>query len=218
MSNSVHGGLSETGACIHTASERCSPKVQTEVVLLNGVPSKTPHSPPFVLRYLPSDVLSCFDPSSSLMPVNRAARRSASERACLECQKRKTKCVAAPEAEVCAYCQKAGKTCVFEGPHERTSLTRRNLDAAEARCKELERLLQEVRTNARTNPAQVEASREPDRRPQDAEDPTAGPYEWNEGLDTGANDPSPDGEYTHDGMASLTRHGNGSGYLGEDSP
>lgn len=147
------------------------------------------------------------------MPVNRTARRSASERACLECQKRKTKCVAAPEAEVCAYCQKAGKTCVFEGPHERTSLTRRNLDAAEARCKELERLLQEVRTDART-----EASREPQSRPQNAEDPTAGPYEWNEGLDANANDPSPDGEYTRDGMASLARHGNGSGYLGEVTP
>ena len=149
------------------------------------------------------------------MPASRTVRRSASERACLECQKRKTKCVAAPEAEVCAYCQKAGKTCVFEGPHERTSLTRRNLDAAEARCKELERLLQEVRTDARTDTAQEEASREPERRPQNTEDPAAGPYEWNEGLDANANDPSPDGEYTRDGMASLTRHGNGAGYLGE---
>lgn len=157
------------------------------------------------------------------MPVNRAARRSTSERACLECQKRKTKCVAAPEAEVCAYCQKAGKTCVFEGPHERTSLTRRNLDAAEARCKELERLLQEVQTNGGTDSVQTEASREPERRPelhrpQNAEDPTAGPYEWNEGLDASANDPSPEGEYTRDGMASLTRHGTGSGYLGETTP
>jgi transcriptional regulatory protein GAL4 len=158
------------------------------------------------------------------MPASRPVRRSASERACLECQKRKTKYVAAAsEGDICAYCQKAGKTCVFEGPHERTSLTRRNLDAAEARCRELERLLQEVKTNTGPDAEQKEAtqesaSRSVPHRPQSTEDPPAGPYEWNEGLDASANDPSPDGEYTRDGMASLTRQGNGSGYLGEHTP
>ena len=156
------------------------------------------------------------------MPASRPVRRSMSERACLECQKRKTKCVAAAEGEVCAYCQKAGKACIFEGPHERTSLTRRNLDAAEARCKELEKLLQDLQTTARIDAGQQPASRELDSRPEPhrtraSEDPPIGPYEWNEGLDASANDPSPDGEYTRDGMASLTRHGNGSGYLGKDT-
>lgn len=157
------------------------------------------------------------------MPVSRTARRPASERACLECQKRKTKCVAAPDGEICAYCQKAGKDCVFEGPHERTSLTRRNLDAAEARCRELERMLQDHQADEGKDAGRRDASRELERRPealrpQNPEDPLAGPYEWNEGLDASANDPSPDGEYTRDGMASLTRQGNGSGYLGEDTP
>ncbi|KAI4716111.1 hypothetical protein E4T48_07703 [Aureobasidium sp. EXF-10727] len=151
------------------------------------------------------------------MPASRTVRRSVTERACLECQKRKTKCVAAPESEICAYCEKAGKTCVFEGPHERTSLTRRNLDAAEARCRELERLLQEAQAaTSGVESGQRKAPREP-RRQQNPEDPPSGPYEWNEGLDDNANDPSPDGEYTRDGMASLTRQGNGSGYLGKSS-
>ncbi|KAI4824885.1 hypothetical protein E4T45_10368, partial [Aureobasidium sp. EXF-8846] len=155
------------------------------------------------------------------MPASRTVRRSASERACLECQKRKTKCVAAAsEGDICAYCQKAGKSCVFEGPHERTSLTRRNLDAAEARCRELERLLQEVKTDTGPVAAQREETQQSapvPHRPQSTEDPPAGPYEWNEGLDASANDPSPNGEYTRDGMASLTRQGNGSGYLGKSS-
>lgn len=156
------------------------------------------------------------------MPASRTIRRSATERACLECQKRKTKCVAAPEGEICAYCQKANKTCVFEGPQERTSLTRRNLDAAEARCRELELLLEELQTTTSTGaeqrePVQTQEIRHEPRRQQNTEDPPSGPYEWNEGLDAEANDPSPDGEYARDGMASLIRQGNGSGYLGEDN-
>ncbi|KAI5267421.1 hypothetical protein E4T47_08038 [Aureobasidium subglaciale] len=156
------------------------------------------------------------------MPASRTARKPATERACLECQKRKTKCVAAPEGDACAYCLKAGKTCVFEGPHERTSLTRRNLDVAEARCRELEVLLEQLQANTNAGAEQSRPSQRPEAHPEprrvhNPEDPPSGPYEWNEGLDSGANDPSPDGEYTRDGMASLTRQGNGSGYLGKSS-
>jgi transcriptional regulatory protein GAL4 len=158
------------------------------------------------------------------MPVSRTARKVVSERACLECQKRKTRCVAAADGDVCAYCEKAGKTCVFEGPQQRTALTRRNLDAAEAQCRHLEILLEELRSNAsagveQTNAEQIPENHRPRPRRQTVPgDPPSGPYEWNEGADAGANDPSPDGEYTRDGMASLTRQGNGSGYLGRLLP
>ncbi|THW22133.1 hypothetical protein D6D23_06168 [Aureobasidium pullulans] len=156
------------------------------------------------------------------MPPNRTARKAASERACLECQKRKTRCVAAAEGDACAYCQKTGKTCAFDGPHERTPLTRRNLDAAEAHCRQLEMLLEELQGNANSGAEQTEAEpsqeiRVEPRRQLNAEDPPSGPYEWNEGLDAGTNDPSPDGEYSRDGMASLTRQGHGAGYLGKSS-
>jgi len=98
-------------------------------------------------------------------------------------------------------------------------LTRRNLDAAEAHCRQLEMLLEELQGNANSGAEQTEAEpskeiRVEPRRQLNAEDPPSGPYEWNEGLDAGTNDPSPDGEYSRDGMASLTRQGHGAGYLG----
>jgi transcriptional regulatory protein GAL4 len=208
-------------------SEHCRPKGRdrntgSACQRRQGTPLIPLHSPPWSLAIYAPVRFWGFRSILCTMPASRTVRRSASERACLECQKRKTKCVAAPEGDICAYCLKAGKTCVFEGPHERTSLTRRNLDAAEARCRELEKLLQEVQSEIRIDTekegaTQESASRPVPHRPQSTEDPPAGPYEWNEGLDASVNDPSPDGEYTRDGMASLTRQGNGSGYLGEHS-
>jgi transcriptional regulatory protein GAL4 len=78
------------------------------------------------------------------MAGSRRFRASASERACLQCQKRKTRCVSNGSDTTCSYCAKMSKACVFETPPTRTPLTRRNLDAAEARCKELELRLRQL--------------------------------------------------------------------------
>lgn len=84
------------------------------------------------------------------MAGRRRFRSSASERACLQCQKRKTRCVSNAANATCSYCAKMSKACVFETPPTRTPLTRRNLDAAEARCKELELRLRELQSDTKT--------------------------------------------------------------------
>jgi transcriptional regulatory protein GAL4 len=64
--------------------------------------------------------------------------RAALERACLHCQRRKTRCVPEGNNRSCRYCAKVGKNCVFSGPPARTALTRKNLNAIESRCRLLE--------------------------------------------------------------------------------
>jgi transcriptional regulatory protein GAL4 len=85
------------------------------------------------------------------MAGGRRVRSSASERAYLQCQKRKTRCVSNGSTDaICSYCAKMSKECVFETPPTRTPLTRRNLDAAEARCKELELRLRQLQPATKT--------------------------------------------------------------------
>ena len=72
---------------------------------------------------------------------DRSASKTAQSRACLECQKRKTRCVQNGRDASCTYCARAGKRCVFEAPPSRVALTRKNFDALERRCNQLEQLL-----------------------------------------------------------------------------
>ena len=76
------------------------------------------------------------------MNAIKKLRNETIDRACLACRKRKTRCIIPANNEICTYCFKKGKECIFDERPHRTPLTRRNLDAAESRCEELELLLQ----------------------------------------------------------------------------
>lgn len=72
----------------------------------------------------------------------RIRTTSLGARACTNCRKRKSRCIgSAVNGQRCTYCAKTGKECSFEEPTERTPLKRKNLDAAERRCIQLELLL-----------------------------------------------------------------------------
>ncbi|KAF3071402.1 hypothetical protein CFAM422_006073 [Trichoderma lentiforme] len=64
--------------------------------------------------------------------------------ACLECQKRKTRCIRNDRNQSCTYCARTGKDCVFEAPPSRVALTRKNFDALQEKCNHLEALLLRV--------------------------------------------------------------------------
>lgn len=188
----------------------------------------TPHlSPPSsastsALRPPPSvhRLIARLSPTEAQMPASRTTRKASSDRACLECQKRKTKCVVAAEGQACTFCTKTSKSCVFEDPQHRTPLTRRNLDAVETRCKELEAQIQRLQ-EANEAGAAVENSlpmprvRAISQSHSVTEGVPSASYEWTEVLDPGGENHN--GEYAQDGMASLARRGNGSGYLGEQN-
>ncbi|KAK9428640.1 fungal-specific transcription factor domain-containing protein [Lipomyces doorenjongii] len=160
------------------------------------------------------------------MSANRRLRADLSERACLQCQKRKTRCVSDGDGGPCAYCTKMGKSCVFEGPPTRTPLTRKNLDAAEARCKELERRMRKLQADLKLNsshdnstgsneyqgPGQpTHSAASADREPVEA--PVELGFEWQETFSLGDNQGYLEGKKIQDGMVSLAA----SGYLGNSS-
>ncbi|KAG8631559.1 hypothetical protein KVT40_000699 [Elsinoe batatas] len=70
-----------------------------------------------------------------------AASQHVATKACTECQKRKTRCIVINNGQPCRYCARAGKTCTVAEPPVRTPLTRKNLEAVEARCRRLARLV-----------------------------------------------------------------------------
>jgi transcriptional regulatory protein GAL4 len=75
--------------------------------------------------------------------MGRGQPESAPEqlKACLECQKRKSRCT----GEVpCAFCHKAKRSCVYTPRPQRTPLTRKNLDAAEQKCQKLASMLKSL--------------------------------------------------------------------------
>lgn len=159
------------------------------------------------------------------MSVVRSSRASSSsDRACLQCQRRKTRCIPADSGETCTYCAKAGKTCIFSAKQTRTPLTRKNLDDAEARCRSLEAALQRVESSAPVNdePRDDVDELQPVEATTDTPVPvtssashagpgqTSTPYEWNEAQ--GQQDTHLD--KAPDGMASLGDGGESSGYLG----
>lgn len=64
-------------------------------------------------------------------------------RACVNCQKRKSRCARSSIAgEPCAFCARANKPCSFQEPPRRTALTRDNLSAAQSEVLRLRRLIE----------------------------------------------------------------------------
>lgn len=158
------------------------------------------------------------------MSTNRRRRVEASERACYECQSRKTRCIIPAGGDTCTYCFKKGKECVFHEKPERTPLTRKNLDAAEARCRELELMLRSQsesashggRANGPSNTSHPgiqytvsSAQDQPDAQSLHEMDiPTVRSNEWQE-------HPSLEESTEQDGMASFSAPSKESGYLGK---
>lgn len=134
------------------------------------------------------------------MPVNRSARRGTTEKACNECQRRKTKCILSEDGP-CEFCRRAGKACVFEEPPQRTPLTRQNLDQAEARCRELEEALQQRETEMSSTAASGNDQQQSTLRPNNPGN-EAGDYEWNEN-EAEAREHSSDSDNARDGMVPL---------------
>lgn len=147
--------------------------------------------------------------------------KASSLRACLECQKRKTKCVfrgVSPKA--CAYCTKTHKRCVFEAPPSRTPLTRKNLDAVERRSSQLEALIRSLDPNINIESAldTLESGSVDDNsgarensETSEARDNTPGEeFEWDEASTALEAKPS---NAENDGMATMAT--TASGYLGK---
>lgn len=141
-------------------------------------------------------------------------------RACLNCQKRKSRCTRPRQGDgPCVYCARAKKTCSFDGPRKRTPLTRNNLDALENECERLRSLLRSmdsgvdvnvVSENTRSSPQNSEMPGQPE--PSESSPQI---HEWHEGpLSPQGSSPEllrPNDQ--PDGMATLAPRS--SGYLGE---
>lgn len=135
-------------------------------------------------------------------------------RACVNCQKRKSRCLQETKNGPCSFCERKGKTCSFEGPPARTSLTRKNLDAAERRCTQLRALLQSLNPDLDVESAlEILADDTDSCHINEVNETTPDSYEWHEGS------LSPDCDLSRrvntistDGMATLST--TDSGYLG----
>lgn len=76
------------------------------------------------------------------VPSRRLRSTLLAARACTNCRKRKSRCSgSAVDGQPCSYCARTAKDCSFEEPTDRTPLKRKNLDAAERRCEQLQSLL-----------------------------------------------------------------------------
>lgn len=149
------------------------------------------------------------------MSAVRKKRVESSERACLQCKRRKTRCIPLRDSESCTYCTKMSKSCVFGEPTSRTPLTRKNLDDAELRCKRLETLLEQLQPGIDvganlengTSLAEVNESR--------ADNTLSSPnYEWQETSDLNDLDRNIEDEESRNGMASLSAGSGDTGYQG----
>ena len=140
--------------------------------------------------------------------------------ACDECSRRKTRCIGAGEGEQCNFCARTRKECTFSARQSRTPLTRKNLDAVERRCRQLEsalartehgRHVEQVRNSSSSAPTPRSASQAGvDGSPQQVVPmPTSTQCDWDE-------IPEHHGEADHprDGMASLCNANDRAGYLG----
>ena len=148
---------------------------------------------------------------------SRKATLAPAARACDQCRRRKSRCLPGnKDGDPCCFCQKAGKNCSFEGPPIRTSLTRKNLDAAEHRCAQLRSLLQSLNPELEIESA-LQGHTEVVESPavEEADEPTPDTFEWHEGsLSPELKASSWNDTMSTDGMATLTT-ATGSGYLGE---
>ncbi|KAJ5090887.1 transcriptional regulatory protein C1F7.11c [Penicillium argentinense] len=153
--------------------------------------------------------------------MHRQARKplAPAARACVNCQKRKSRCLQGSEAGNCSFCEKTGKICSFEGPPSRTPLTRKNLDAAERRCTQLRALLRSLNPDLNIDSALESRAEAQIAQPQPLEEvneSTPDSYEWHEGsLSPEDKSSNWDDSMATDGMATLST--TDSGYLGSSS-
>ncbi|ETS82648.1 hypothetical protein PFICI_04524 [Pestalotiopsis fici W106-1] len=153
--------------------------------------------------------------------------------ACQNCKRSKVRCHQPLDDEPCIRCARIGKQCNFIlEPIERTPLKRKNLDAAELRCSQLETLLRSLNPDLDieeslaklNNPAQNDPSgnqshysgTEADQEGEDGE----ARYEWHEDSSLQAapatgNEESPSFGNHEDGMGAFST--SESGYLGSSS-
>lgn len=163
------------------------------------------------------------------MSTSRKRRLDLSDRACLQCQRRKTRCIPSDDGEACTYCQRTSKSCEFGDPPSRTPLTRKNLDQVESRCRKLEALLKTLQPNANIDEilneqcldyAPMSRSNNNGRTYPDATSTDVSntivthSYEWQEALGPRSGQLSPSRRSGQDGMASLGAHDSQAGYLG----
>jgi transcriptional regulatory protein GAL4 len=150
-------------------------------------------------------------------------RSTVHRRACAECQKRKTRCMGSrDDLQTCSYCRKAGKRCTFEALPSRTSLTRKNLDEAERRNRQLESLLRSLRPDldidsAVQNIADTSIDSDADENQPQNKQPSprsSDEFEWHETALSEGPGPSKDGAGMGDGMANLPANSQEAGYLG----
>lgn len=139
----------------------------------------------------------------------------------MNCQKRKTRCLRNSDTGACSYCVRAQKNCSFEGPPNRTPLTRKNLDASEHRCAQLGALLHSIDPGLNIEAAlkRLESGYTAPtiEHPVETDDSTPDSYEWHEGsLSPECRSPNPGDALTTDGMATLST--TDSGYLGTFNP
>ena len=112
------------------------------------------------------------------MSSSRKRRLDLSDRACLECQRRKTRCIPNGDDKPCEYCNRTGKRCHFAEPPARTPLTRKNLDALESRCQHLESIIEGLQSS---HPLPVSNAIDLSHGvPADPGHAVGTPYEWNE--------------------------------------
>ncbi|KAG4253833.1 hypothetical protein FPRO03_07793 [Fusarium proliferatum] len=150
---------------------------------------------------------------------------SSQPRACLNCQKRKSRCQPSVNGPgPCSYCARAGKDCSFVNPPDRTRLTRKNLDAMELRCNKLEALIRSLHPDMDIDAAlaNLESGQQVSRRTEPESDDDspeheepAHEYEWSEPSLPPDFDSQNDEAAAMDGMATLNSLD--AGYLGSSS-
>lgn len=165
--------------------------------------------------------------------LRRGKALTLAARACSTCKARKSRCQTNGSGP-CAYCAKTGKECSFDEPVDRTPLTRKNLDAAELRCAQLENLLRSLNPDLNLEDALAKLNRSAPHEQllnqardsdgaeasQEEEDQDAR-YEWHEDSSlknpasaTGTRE-SPQFGHQEDGMGAFST--SKSGYLGSSS-
>lgn len=99
-------------------------------------------------------------------------------RACTNCRKRKSRCSGSAvdaDGRPCSYCARTGKDCSFEEPTDRTPLKRKNLDAAERRCAQLQSLLYSLNPDLDIDAALAKLDASSSSRGHDRPRPGSGP-------------------------------------------
>lgn len=148
------------------------------------------------------------------MSTSRKRRPDLSDRACLACQRRKTKCIPSGDGQPCEYCTKTGKRCQFAEPPNRTPLTRKNLDDLESRCHHLEAIIESLQRSNGPPVSHTENLRhEATTAPKHAVGST---YEWNEDQDPKSWSATPP-EEERDGMVMVAAANRTSGFIGTSS-